>query len=245
MLSSNYLLIIDNVPITADFEKYFQKFNIKLLIHQNTSILNTEHKKPYAVLIHWRIVADDLQALKQIYHSYPVPIIVISEKANNEACICVLESGADDFIVQPITAKEVHARIIAIHRRIAITNQTYHPKPNFLRFAHWRLHPASRQIFNVTDNKELLLSAGEYDLLYTFVQKPQRVLNRELLLHKTKQSTQNPFDRRIDVQISRLRQKIELNAKEPTLIKTVRNGGYIFTAQVKSCKPKLEEMEVF
>lgn len=91
-------------------------------------------------------------------------------------------------------------------------------------------------MFRDNTNEELSLSAGEYDLLLTFVQQPQRVLDRELLLHITKNSDLNPFDRRIDVQISRLRQKIEVDAKNPTLIKTIRNGGYMFTAQVTTLK---------
>ena len=96
-------------------------------------------------------------------------------------------------------------------------------------------YPASRQVFD-EQNQELQLSVGEYDLLYTFVQQPQRVLDREFLLQVTKNSDLNPFDRRIDVQISRLRQKIEVDTKQPDLIKTIRNGGYMFTAPVTVVK---------
>lgn len=105
-----------------------------------------------------------------------------------------------------------------------------------LVFVNWRLYPASRRVFNNENDQELVLSAGEYDLLLTFVQQPQRVLDREHLLQITKNSDLNPFDRRIDVQISRLRQKIEIDAKKPVLIKTIRNGGYMFTAPVTITK---------
>jgi two-component system OmpR family response regulator len=78
----------------------------------------------------------------------------------------------------------------------------------------------------------LSLTAGEFDLLAAFAQNPQRVLSRDRLLDLTKGRTGTPFDRSIDVQLSRLRRKIEDDPKEPRLIKTVRSGGYIFTPQV-------------
>ena len=90
-------------------------------------------------------------------------------------------------------------------------------------------------MFGIND-KELCLSAGEYELLLIFLQNPQKILDREFLLHLTKNDDLSPLDRRIDVQISRLRQKIESDVKKPSLIKTIRNEGYIFTAFVTSIK---------
>ena len=127
----------------------------------------------------------------------------------------------------------MHARLSALRRVNAL--QDTEQEKEILLFANWRLYPASRQIFSKS-NQELQLSAGEYDLLLAFVRQPQSVLGREFLLQITKNSDLNPFDRRIDVQISRLRQKIETDAKKPALIKTIRNGGYLFTARVLSIK---------
>ena len=125
----------------------------------------------------------------------------------------------------------------AITRRIIRVQQNTAQGKDVLVFANWRLNPASRQVFD-KNNQELQLSAGEYDLLFIFVQQPQRILDRDLLLQITKNTGHGPFDRRIDVQISRLRQKIEINAKKPTLIKTIRNGGYMFTSCVVTLKEK-------
>ena len=143
--------------------------------------------------------------------------------------------GADDFVIKPLYPRELHARIGAISRRVTRAQQKNSVGKEVLMFTNWRLYPASRQIFG-ENNQELQLSAGEYDLLFAFVHQPQRVLDREFLLQVTKNSDLNPFDRRIDVQISRLRQKIELDKKKPALIKTIRNGGYIFTPRVVSLR---------
>lgn len=228
----NYLLFIDDYPIQKDFELYFAQFNIGIVNKSTLCPINTDTGIPIAVLIHWRILEKDLDILFQFYQSYPLPILVLSDSPNDTSCILALEAGADDFISTKMSPRALHARINSIARRIS--NDTVEIKPEFdtLQFANWRMHPASRQIFD-ENNNELVLSAGEYDLLYVFVQQPQCVLNRDFLLQVTKQSDHNPFDRRIDVQISRLRQKIECDAKKPSLIKTIRNGGYMFTAPVK------------
>lgn len=229
----NYLLFIDDRPIEKEYDLYFAQFNIGIKVQNKLPSVNGSDRLPLALLIHWRILENETHFLFPLYQSYPVPIIVINDKPNDAACVLVLESGADDYISGPITPKALHARITAIARRITREGVENKPEPNAFQFANWRMYPASRQIFD-EQNRELQLSAGEYDLLYLFVQQPQRVLHREELLQVTKQSDHSPFDRRIDVQISRLRQKIERDAKKPTLIKTIRNGGYVFTAQVTS-----------
>ena len=96
----------------------------------------------------------------------------------------------------------------------------------------WKLNVLSRQLISTEDDVEVSLSAGEYDLLLAFAQNPQRILSRDELLDITKNRNILPFDRSIDVQISRLRHKAEDDPKKPQLIKTVRGGGYLFTANV-------------
>ncbi|KTC91733.1 winged helix-turn-helix domain-containing protein [Fluoribacter dumoffii] len=235
MPQPSYLLFIDNDPVNEDLKKYFAQFNINIVQQNQLTPLQKGTGKPVAILINWSILKNDLQAIHQFYTEYPVPLLIINNTPNEEACIKVLEAGADDFIVKPLLPRELHARVSAINRRVLRAQQQVEHEKEVLVFANWKLYPASRQVFSNT-NEELALSAGEYDLLLTFVQQPQRILDRELLLHITKNSDLNPFDRRIDVQISRLRQKIEIDAKKPALIKTIRNGGYMFTAQVVSLK---------
>ena len=98
-------------------------------------------------------------------------------------------------------------------------------------FDQWRLDLARREL-KTKDAVLTSLTSGEYELLVAFIEHPQRVLNRDQLLDITRGRSAGPFDRSIDVQLSRLRKKIEINPKEPVIIKTVRNGGYIFTPEV-------------
>ncbi len=236
MPQRSYLLFIDNDPVSEDLKKYFAQFNINIVQQNQLNPTQSGLGKPIAILIHWSILKKEPQAIHQFYTNYPVPLLIINDTPDEDACIKVLEAGADDFIVKPLLPRELHARVSAINRRVIRAQQQSEHEKEVLVFSNWRLYPASRQVFRENTHDELSLSAGEYDLLLTFVQQPQRVLDRELLLQITKNSDLNPFDRRIDVQISRLRQKIEVDAKKPALIKTIRNGGYMFTVQVITLK---------
>ncbi len=235
MTNDHYLLIIDPNPVNQDLKDYFNKFNIRI-IQQNTLYpLAVEHHFPDAILINWSILKQNNYLINQFYQNYPVPLIIINDRKNEEVCINLLEAGADDVIISPIYPRELHARINAILRRVHRGQQKAIRAKEVLMFSKWRLYPAARQVFD-DNNEELKLSAGEYDLLLTFVHQPQRVLDRETLLNVTKNTALSPLDRRIDVQISRLRQKIEIDAKKPILIKTIRNGGYMFTPRVVTLK---------
>lgn len=235
MSNRHYLLFIDNTSVSEDLKDYFAKFNLDIMQQQKIHPIHTEHGMPAAILIHWSILKSEPDTIYQLYNNYPVPIIIINDLPDEESSITMLESGADDFMIKPLYPRELHARIGAITRRVIRAQQKAAHGKDVLMFTNWRLYPASRQVFG-DNNQELLLSAGEYDLLLTFVQQPQRVLDREFLLQITKNTDLAPFDRRIDVQISRLRQKIEVDAKKPALIKTIRNGGYMFTARVVTLK---------
>lgn len=233
-LHKKHLLIIDNSPWEKEFDEYFAKFDYSIIQLRNLAELGNEVRLSAALLVNWSLFHADSAVVDDLYHRYPIPLIIISDIADENICVQMLEAGADDFLVKPLHPRELHARISAISRRVQRSIQQEQER-EVLLFADWRLYSASRQIFN-SANQELQLSAGEYDLLLAFIRQPQQVLGREFLLQITKNSDLNPFDRRIDVQISRLRQKIETDAKKPALIKTIRNGGYLFTAQVLSVK---------
>lgn len=236
MPRTSYLLFIDRDPVSEELKSYFAQFNITIVEQQKLLPIPLSQGTPMAILIHWSVLQNELAIMHQFYTTYPVPLLVIHDHPDENACIKVLEAGADDFIIKPIYPRELHARVSAINRRVSRAQHHIELNKEFLSFGEWRLDPAARRVFNIGTNQELPLSAGEYDLLLTFIQQPQHVLDRELLLQTTKNSDLNPFDRRIDVQISRLRQKIEVDAKKPILIKTIRNGGYMFTAEVTVIK---------
>jgi two-component system, OmpR family, response regulator len=224
-----FLLIIDDTPWDEPLAEYFAKFDYQVIHQPDLSQLGKETKQPIALLINWSLFQGDPAVVENLYHCYSVPLVIISDVNDEQTCVRMLEAGADDFLIKPLMPRELHARIGAITRRVQRVAEV--SEQEVLLFANWRLYPASRQIFSDT-NQELQLSAGEYELLLAFVRQPQQVLGREFLFQLTKNTYLNPFDRRIDVQISRLRQKIETDIKKPALIKTIRNGGYMLTAQV-------------
>lgn len=228
----NCLLIIDDAPQNIPLEEYFSKFNFHIVQYPNLTQLDN-NLEPAAFLINWQYIDSDLTIIDTLYHRYSVPLIVISDTANEEMCVRFLEAGADDFLVKPIHPRELHARLGTIARRVQRSLKSVDQEKEVLSFDNWRLYPASRQLFDSNDD-ELLLSAGEYDLLLAFVRQPQCILGREFLLQITKSGDLNLFDRRVDVQISRLRQKIETDARRPALIKTIRNAGYLFTSPVNT-----------
>ncbi len=147
-------------------------------------------------------------------------------------CILGLEMGADDYISKPFNPRALLARIKAVLRRVdGHSAQGVQDYPMY-SFSGWCLDTSRRKLL-APDGVEILLSTGEYNLLHAFVKRPQQVLSRDLLLDITKNREAGPYDRSIDIQISRLRQKLEDDPKKPEIIKTVRGGGYVLTATVE------------
>jgi two-component system OmpR family response regulator len=161
-----------------------------------------------------------------------IPIIMLTAMGEDTDRIIGLELGADDYLSKPFNPRELLARIRAVLRRFEYIGNRHHEFRNeFYLFDGWQLNPVKRELHN-SENALVFLTSGEFDLLLTFVEHSQRVLTREQLLDLAKGRNGIPFDRSIDVQLSRLRHKIEVDLKQPILIKTIRNSGYIFTAEV-------------
>jgi two-component system OmpR family response regulator len=162
-----------------------------------------------------------------------VPVIMLTAMADHTDRIVGLEIGADDYLVKPFDARELLARVRAVLRRTtevptAPTSTEIRP---ILTFAGWRLDVARRELRSV-DDRLTILSGGEFDLLLAFAEHPQRVLTRDQLLDLVRGISHAAYDRSIDVQVSRLRRKLELDSRRPSVIRTVRNGGYVFTPTV-------------
>lgn len=158
-----------------------------------------------------------------------VPIIMLTVMGDEADRILGLEMGADDYLPKPFNPRELIARIKAVLRR-----SEFMPSPaatGVLCFSGWRMD-RSRRLLKSPEGLNVDLSAGEFDLLVAMAEHPQRVLTRDQLLDLTHGRTEAPFDRSIDMQVSRLRRKIESDPKNPELIKTVRGGGYLFATTV-------------
>jgi two-component system OmpR family response regulator len=160
------------------------------------------------------------------------PVMMLTAMADETDRIVGLELGADDYVTKPFNPREVLARIRAILRRIAAGGSTA-PRAEIgeYRFDGWRMLVHRRELRS-PDGVGVSLSTGEFDLLLAFVQHSQRVLSRDQLLDLARGRAAGLFDRSIDIQVSRLRRKIEPNPDEPSIIRTVRNGGYVFSAPV-------------
>lgn len=165
-----------------------------------------------------------------------VPVILLT--AINEASdrIAGLELGADDYVAKPFDPRELLARIRAVMRRLGGAAVVTREQAIYT-FNGWTLDPRRRTL-RTSDNVLVDLTSGEFDLLLAFVEYPQQILHRDRLLDLARGRTNQAFDRSVDVQISRLRRKIEIDPAEPQLIKTVRSEGYIFTGDVSLESPE-------
>jgi two-component system OmpR family response regulator len=173
---------------------------------------------------------DGFSLCRRVREAHRIPIIMVTGVVETTDRIVGLELGADDYITKPFDARELLARIRAVLRRSAAAPPPQGNKPT-LKFSGWQLDILRRELRS-SDHTLTPLSGGEFDLLVTFAQHPQRVLTREQLIDLSRGRSHEAFDRSIDVQVSRLRRKIEEDPADPEIIRTVRNVGYIFASAV-------------
>mgnify|MGYP000594595885 FL=1 len=160
-----------------------------------------------------------------------LPVIIISARTSEMHRVLGLEMGADDYIAKPFSSRVVVARVKAVLRRSGALAGEASGAGAGLTFNGWRLDTTRCELYN-PQQQAIPLTQGEYGLLLALAQNARRVLNREQLLALTHNESTEVFDRTIDVLIMRLRRKIELNPHQPTLIKTLRGLGYVFSADV-------------
>jgi two-component system, OmpR family, response regulator len=175
---------------------------------------------------------DGLSLCRRVRASSALPVIMLTARGSEIERIVGLEMGADDYLSKPFSTHELLARIRAVLRRAAAVSPVpAHHRRSRLRFAGWLVDLGSRRLQS-PDGARVPLTSGEFELLVAFCEHPRRVLTREQLLDLTHGRPAVAFDRSIDIQVSRLRRKIEADPKDPGFIQTVRSGGYIFTPEV-------------
>lgn len=175
---------------------------------------------------------DGLSICRRVRAGKGIPIIILTAQGEDVDKILGLEMGADDYIVKPFNSRELLARIRAVARRSQVGNVVDEPAGGqAYLFADWRVDLVTRQVYAPCGIK-IAMTGAEFDLLHALCENPNRILTREQLINMTHGPVTGPFERSIDVLISRLRQKIEADPKKPTLIQTVRSEGYIFEAKV-------------
>ncbi len=159
----------------------------------------------------------------------PTPVVMLTAMAEDADRIAGLEMGADDYVAKPFNPRELLARVRAVLRRTG--ERSAEAPARSIGFAGWVLDPVRRRLLN-PEGVEVALTGGEFELLGTLVERANRVLTRDMLLELLRGRQAGPFDRAIDVAISRLRRKLEDNGRQAQLIKTVRGGGYVLAAEV-------------
>lgn len=174
---------------------------------------------------------DGLAICRRLAHGDAPPIIMLSAMGEDTDRIVGLELGADDYLSKPCNPRELLARVRAVLRR-GEQRAAAGDLGAGCEFAGWRLDLVRRELRS-PQGVVVNLSSGEFSLLRAFVERPQRVLTRDQLLDMARGPESDAFDRAIDVQISRLRRKLDDGAGGQDLIRTIRNEGYMFAAKVK------------
>lgn len=240
MQTKPHILVVDDDPQIGDLlEDYLQQHGYRVTSVRDGRQMWQALKKYQIDLVVLDVMLpgeDGLSLCRQLREQSAVIIIMLSAVGQETDRVVGLEVGADDYLAKPFSPRELLARIKALVRRTSgplaqkrKANQIAQ-MPN-IRFMDWMLDQNKRRLI-APDGVIVPLSSGEYELLLAFLENPKRILSRDQLLDITRGREGAPFDRTIDVQVARLRKKIELDPKDPKIIITVRGGGYQFMAQV-------------
>ena len=176
---------------------------------------------------------DGFTACRELRATSDVPLIMLTAVSDPTDRVVGLELGADDYLPKPFNSRELLARMRALLRRTGTGPRrgTVNDATQSLKFAGWTLEVGRRRLLS-PEGTMVTLSTGEFDLLLAFLEHPQRTLTRDQLLDLARGRSPVPFDRSIDVQVSRLRRKIEADPRVPQIIATVRGDGYMLATAV-------------
>ncbi|GJD42762.1 Transcriptional regulatory protein OmpR [Methylobacterium cerastii] len=173
---------------------------------------------------------DGLSLCRRLRENSAIPILMLTAKAEEIDRIVGLEIGADDYLAKPFNPRELLARIRAVLRRTG--NEVAEEEGvRRMHFVGWTLDVSLRQVLSA-EGARISITGAEFDLLHALCLRPGRVLSRDQLLDLTQGRSAGPFERSIDVLVSRIRQKIERDSRNPEIIRTIRSGGYLFTPDV-------------
>ena len=188
------------------------------------------------VMLDLRLVGEDgMQLARTLRAESAVPIIIVTGRQDEADRVMGLELGADDYVMKPFSPRELLARIRAVLRRYRTAREVLPPrgdKRRAYRFVGWELNLGTRRLIS-PDGQPIELTHGEFNLLQAFCASPQRVLSREQLLDLSRLHGAEVFDRSVDVQVLRLRRKIEPDPARPQYIRTERGAGYLFSVTVE------------
>jgi two-component system, OmpR family, response regulator len=231
------LVVEDDPALQRMILNYFTENNIRALVASGRAEMTRQlaSTEVNLVILDLRLGQEDgLDLLREVRSSSDVPVIIITGHLRDDIDRVVgLELGADDYLTKPFNLRELLARVRAVLRRFdgGRTVPARDPERGQFRFSGWQLDRKSRRLTDPT-GAPVVLTKGEYALLLAFLDAPQRPLSREHLLQATR-IHEDVFDRSIDVQILRLRRKLERDPSAPRVILTERGVGYVFAVPVE------------
>lgn len=234
--SPHILVVDDDREIRELLARFLEKHRLRI-----TAVRDAREARRAWTNGHYQMVVLDLMLpgengldfARWLRTQSDVPVVMLTAMGEETDRIIGLELGADDYVPKPFNPRELLARIRAVLRRAGDpADRRSDTSSRSMQFAGWTLEPARRRLLN-PEGVEVALTGGEYDLLLALVERANRVLTRDMLLDLLRGRQAGPFDRAIDVAISRLRRKLEDNGRNAQLIKTVRGGGYVLAATVE------------
>lgn len=241
MAETASILVVDDEPeLRSMLEEYLTKQNFTVLTADGGAALRqivAEHAVDIVVLDINMPGEDGLSLARFLREHYDVGIIMLTASGEVVDRIVGLEMGADDYIPKPFDPRELLARIKSVLRRVSAAPSPSTPaaeaNPSRIRFGRCILDMERRQLVTL-DGEAVTMTSMEFDLLQTFATHPNRVLTRDQLLEMAHNRDWEPFDRSIDIRVTRLRRKIEVDPTKPQTIKTVRGAGYMFVPHDKA-----------
>jgi two-component system OmpR family response regulator len=236
MTAQDHILIVDDdAEIRSLLREYFEKNGYRVTLAADGRGLwpALSVARPDLIVLDLMLPGEDgFKLCRDLRARSDVPIIMLTARGEETDRIVGLELGADDYVPKPFNPRELLARVKSVLRRMRSLPDNLKPdEAREFRFAGWTLDIATRNLTSPA-GVVIALSGTEFRLLRTFLSHPNRVLTRDQLIDLMLSRDAAPFDRAIDVQVSRLRHRLGEDAKEPAIIKTVRSQGYVFAARV-------------
>ena len=231
-------VVDDEIDITGLLATYLQSHGYRVSqLHQGRALMQMMPTDPPAlVLLDLGLPGEDGFAIaRQLREHWHCGLVIVTGRGDAVDKVVGLEVGADDYVTKPFDLRELLARIKAVLRRTNAVDSpalaAAAPSRDRHRFAGWEVDTAARRLTS-PQGSEVALTSGEFELLVAFVRHGGRVLSRDFLLEQTRGREAAPFDRTIDVQVGRLRKKLEVDVEDPQIIKSVRGAGYILVPTV-------------
>lgn len=232
---SHLLLVDDDVEVLALLQKFLEQHGYSVAVATGGPSLwqALEQRVPDLVILDVMLPGESgLVLCQQLRARQAVAVIMLTAMGELSDRVVGLELGADDYLTKPFDARELLARVRAVLRRVGeaatVPNDAAR---SVLEFANWQLDVTRRELRS-PEKVMIPLSTGEFELLLVFAEHPRRVLTRQQLLDLARGEAYEAFDRSIDVQVSRLRRKLEADLHSEPMIRTIRNGGYLFSPSV-------------